>query len=73
MPRKLDSGHKHFLRLIHKEQQCPDGWAKVSAVLMPLVKTIPGDFVETHTKPDGSGLARLTTRGEFLIEAMEWL
>ena len=73
MTQKLDSGHKHFLRLIAKEQQSPSGWAKISAHVVPLVQKIPGNFVELRTLEDGSGAARLSSEGENILYAMEWL
>lgn len=75
MPTKLDSGQKHFLRLIEKGQQCPDGWAPVSRVLYPLViKTLPAELVEHAPVGDeGRGRARLTQAGQNLLDAMAWL
>jgi hypothetical protein len=74
MATKLDSGQKHFLRLIEKGQQCPDGWCPVSATLYPLVQmTMPAELVEHHPAGDGSGRARLTDAGQNLLDAMAWL
>jgi hypothetical protein len=74
MTTKLDSGQKHFLRLIEKGQQCPDGWCPVSKVLYPLVqKTMPAELVEHHPTEDGRGRARLTQDGQNLLTAMAWL
>ena len=74
MTTKLDSGQKHFLRLIAKEQQNPDGWCKVSHVLYPLVqKTMPSELVEHHPAEDGRGRARLTPAGQSVLDAMAWL
>lgn len=72
-PRKLDSGEKHFLRLIARDQQNPNGWAPVSKTLFPLVQKMPTELVELHPTEEGRGRARLTERGQSLIDAMEWL
>jgi hypothetical protein len=74
MRKKLDSGQIHFLRLIAREQQNPDGWAPVSKVVYPLVReTMPTELVEHHPTEDGRGRARLTDAGQNLLSAMEWL
>lgn len=74
MATKLDSGQKHFLRLIARDQQTPDGWCPVSKVVYPLVqKTMPAELVEHHPVEDGRGRARLTPAGESLLAALEWL
>lgn len=75
MTKKLDNGQKHFLRLIAKGQNCPDGWCSVSSVLYPLVqKTMPAELVEHQPAGDErKGRARLTPAGQGLIDAMEWL
>jgi hypothetical protein len=71
---KLDSGQKHFLRLIETGQKCPDGWCPVSATLYPLVqKTMPPQLVEHRPIENGRGQARLTQDGENLLAAMAWL
>ena len=74
MTTKLDSGQKHFLRLIAKDQQGPDGWCPVSKVVYPLVqKTMPAELVEHQPTEDGRGRARLTQDGQNLLDAMAWL
>lgn len=74
MVTKLDSGQMHFLRLIEKGQQCPDGWCPVSKTVYPLVqKIMPTELVEHHPTENGRGRARLTPAGESLLAAMEWL
>ena len=71
---KLDGGQKHFLRLIEKGQQCPDGWCPVSKAVYPLVqKTMPAELVEHHQLENGGGRARLTEQGQNLLDAMAWL
>ena len=71
--KKLDSGQKHFLRLIARDQQNPDGWCKVSKMVYPLVqKTMPTELVEHHPTESG-GIARLTEAGENLLAAMKYL
>lgn len=74
MATKLDSGQRHFLRLIEKGQQCPSGWCPISKTLFTLVqKTMPEELVEYHPTEDGGGRAKLTQEGENLLSAMEWL
>ena len=73
MARKLDSGEKHFLRLIAQDQSRQDGWAPVSRVLYPLVAAMPGELVELHRNDNGTGRVRLTAHGESIVEAMNWL
>lgn len=71
---KLESHHKHFMRLIDRDKD-PDGWVTVSATVMPAIMgDVPTQLVEVEiTGKDGSGRARLTTDGQNLISAMEWL
>lgn len=76
MPKKLDDGEKNFLRLIAMGQSQHFGWARSSPATYPYVQTMPPELVE-H-KPDeaqpGWGLARLTPRGEAVLDAMmNWL
>lgn len=74
METKLNAGQKHLLKLIAKEQECPDGWAPVSKPVYPLLQSIPGGLVELHSiDNDGRGRARLTQAGQNLIDAMAWL
>jgi hypothetical protein len=73
-PRKLDAGQKHLLKLIAKEQACPDGWAPVSKIVYPLLEAMPGALVEVSRVGDeGRGRARLTEAGQSLLDAMAWL
>ena len=73
-PKKLDAGQKHLLKLIGKEQACPDGWALVSKIVCPLLEAMPGALVEVNRVDDeGRGRARLTQAGESLLDAMAWL
>lgn len=60
---KLSHGQKHLLRLMLKDKQ-PDGWAKVSTVIWPLIENLPRELVELH--PDG-GFAKLTDAGETVV------
>lgn len=73
-PKKLDAGQKHLLKLIAKEQACPEGWAPVSKIVYPLLEAMPGALVECRRDGDeGRGRARLTPAGEGLLDAMAWL
>ena len=70
----LDPGQKHLLKLIAKEQCCPDGWAPVSKQVYPLLAAMPRELVELRAVGDaGRGQARLMQAGQNLIEAMAWL
>ena len=71
--KKLNSGEKHFLRLIASGQADNGGWAKVSKTLYPLVQKMPPELVEHEPAEDGWGRARLTPQGEAVLEAMEWV
>ena len=70
--RKLTPGEVHLLRLISKEQNNPDGWAKVSAHVTPLIEKLPSELVEFRREGNG-GLATLTKQGESLLEGMKWI
>ncbi len=73
MAKKLDSGEKNFMRLIAKGQEQHGGWAKVSKPLYPLVQKMPVELVEHEPEDEGRGRARLTQRGEAILDAMDWL
>ena len=80
--KKLTSGQRNVLRLIVKGADA-DGWATVSKAVLPIVETMPKELVELKTTPTGTelkttplgtgGLAKLTTTGQQVIDAMEWL
>lgn len=73
-PKKLDAGQKHLLTLVAKGQNCPDGWAPVSKQVYPLLESMPKALVELHhIGNEGRGRARLTDKGQDLIDAMVWL
>jgi hypothetical protein len=72
MAQKLDGGQKHFLRLIAKEGEQPDGWAKVSAAVYPLMMQMPAELVEHEETGEGRGRARLTSEGKSVLYAEEW-
>lgn len=62
---KLNDGELHMLRLAAKGAG-PDGWAKVSKLVWPMVQRLPGDLVET--REDGSGFyVRLTEGGSAVV------
>ena len=73
MKQKLTDGQMHLLKLCAKGQQCPEGWAPVSALVFKLVETIPTELVELQQTKDGRGRARLTTDGQDLLDALAWL
>lgn len=67
--KKLDSGQRNLIRLIRKGQDA-EGWAKVSKPVLPLAKErIPTELAEIEGPfEDGSGRARLTERGNALLD-----
>ena len=69
---KLESQHRHIIKLIGRDRD-EDGWATVSAVIFPILsRNMPPDLVEFE-EIEGGGRARLTTQGESVHKAMEWL
>lgn len=65
---KLTNGQLHFLRLIAKGQNNPEGWSPVSKPVYPLVRAIPPELVELQAVGDeGRGRARLMPVGEILL------
>jgi len=68
---KLTSGKKHILQMINKEAN-PEGWAKVSNAVMPLIRTMPSELVEVEQTIDDNRV-RLTEKGRAILDAMEWL
>lgn len=67
MPKTLNAGDKHLLKLILRDAN-EYGWATVSSAVLPLVKSLPGELVDIH-----QGFARLTEKGNSIVEAMAWL
>lgn len=62
---KLDHGSMHLLRLAMKGA-AEDGWAKVSAVVWPLIEKLPDDLLEKRPSDDG-GHVKLTDHGETVL------
>ena len=70
---KLTSGEKNMLRLVAKGT-APDGWAPVSAPVVPMIEMLPGQLVEFQRVGDqGRGRVRLTAEGAAVLDAMAWL
>jgi len=69
---KLEMQHKHVLKLIARD--CDEnGWAPVSKTLYPhLSKNIPPELAEFE-KLETGGRARLTDKGQSVVDAMAWL
>ncbi len=63
---KLDNGQRNLLRLTEKGAEL-DGWAPVSAVVLPLLEGIPTDLIEIKRLSDGRGVARLTNAGRTVL------
>lgn len=77
---KLNAGQKNILSLIRKGAGS-DGWAPVSKVVATFFtdKQFPGGCMPPelcefeHVGEVGAGRARLTEKGENILEAMSWL
>jgi len=70
--KKLDMQHKHIMKLIDRDKE-HDGWTSVSDQLYPhLAKNMPGELVE-FSGSAGCYKARLTEKGNNVLEAMVWL
>jgi hypothetical protein len=69
MTQKLDHGQRHLISLIRKDQDA-EGWAKVSKIVLPLArKLIPTELADFEGPfEDGSGRARLTEKGNNLLD-----
>lgn len=67
MPKILNAREKHLLKLLLRDAN-KDGWTPVSFAVWPLIKSLPNELVETHP-----GFARLTEKGNSIVEAMAWL
>ena len=69
MTTKLSGGDRHFIKLIARDADV-QGWSKVSAQVMPLVRKMPSGFVEIDEE---NSKVRLTEAGKNIHDAMEWL
>lgn len=69
MTQKLDAGQRNLIGLIRKGQDA-QGWAKVSKPVFPLAKSrIPPELAVIEGPfEDGSGRARLTDKGNALLD-----
>lgn len=65
----IDNGHKHLMNLIVRDRNITTGYAKVSAVVEPLVRAIPDGLVEIKPADDGC-FVKLTAEGEAVVK---WL
>ena len=71
---KLNDGQMHLLKLVAKEQKCPDGWAPVSKPVYAALRVMPAELMEVHPVGDeGRGRSRLTPAGQNLLDALAWL
>lgn len=65
----LDNAQKHFLRLTRQGMaRDGDGWARVSPTFWTVIDTVPSDLVERELLENGWGRARLTARGEAVLD-----
>lgn len=69
---KLDPQHKHIMKLVQRDRDS-EGWARVSnALLLNLIKNMPKELITVEETKDG-GRAKLTTEGQNVLDAMDWL
>lgn len=67
MPKTLNAGDKHLLKLILKDAD-EQGWTPVGSAVLPLIKSLPDELIDIQP-----GFARLTEKGKSIVEAMLWL
>lgn len=69
MTTPLDSASRHLISLIRKGQDA-EGWAKVSKLVLPLAReSIPVELADIEGPfEDGSGRARLTEKGNAVLD-----
>lgn len=64
---KLDAGQKHLLKLVvHGRNE--DGWAPVSATVLPFVEMLPKALIDLEPTEGGRGRVRLTAEGEAVVK-----
>jgi len=69
---KLESQHKHILKLIKRDAD-KDGWATVSEALFSTLSEVMPKELCVFEKLDNGGRAKLTDEGKSIINAMKWL
>ena len=69
MTQKLDAGQRNLISLIRKGQDA-EGWARVSHLVLPFAKDrLPAELAEIEGPfEDGAGRARLTEKGNALLD-----
>jgi hypothetical protein len=55
------------LMRLAKRDADPNGWTKVSPMVLPLMEIIPSELIETRLSDDG-GFVRLTAQGYTVLE-----
>lgn len=68
MSAKLTEHSKAALRLLGRSPKDQDGWAKVSAVVWPLLGGVPPELMEREGDDQNGGRARFTETGEAVYE-----
>jgi len=70
---KLNGGEIHLLKLIAKDSDA-EGWTPVSKPVYALIDKLPKELVCIEPVGDeGRGHARLTERGQNIIDSLAWL
>lgn len=57
---------KDTLRLLGRSPKDADGWAKVSAVVWPLLADCPAEFMDREGGSANGGRARFTEKGQII-------
>lgn len=71
-PSKLTPGELSLLTLVRRDSK-PDGWTTVSKIVMTIVTKLPPELVTVETVDNGRGRAKLTDKGNSILDARDWL
>jgi hypothetical protein len=55
-----------LMRLVERDRE-PNGWTPVSNMVLPQMKIVPDELIETRITPDG-GYVRLTQKGHTVLK-----
>lgn len=70
---KLSNEERKLICEIAKGQSSPHGWAELSKEKYSRAKLLPFELVEHAPAEAEGGRARLTSEGEVVLKAMNWL